>query len=96
MTTLVTSNLNYAKWKGWQDTKAVKQEKEEWKALMSSKEWQSTERISSSGDQRISAILEKVTSLYQEGSPNLEIEDESRIQKGRLLIGYYHSSPSNH
>lgn len=49
---------------------------------MSSKEWQSTERHFCLCDQRISAILEKVTSLYKEGSLHLEIEDESQIKKG--------------
>lgn len=64
------------------DAVAVTEEKQQWQSLISSKEWRATEMHFTLCEAKISAIVERVTSLYKEGSLPLNIKEEKDIQRG--------------
>lgn len=61
---------------------AVTEEKEQWQALISSREWRSTEAHFALCEAKIAAIVERVTSLYKEGDLPLNIKEEEDIRRG--------------
>ncbi|GJT15576.1 cytochrome c biogenesis FN [Tanacetum coccineum] len=54
----------------------------EWDELCSSREWRSVENHFARCDRRIGAIFEKARAMYRDGCLELDIEDESDIQRG--------------
>ena len=57
-------------------------ERKQWQDLLSSKEWQLTERHFNLCESRISAIVTKTLSLYKEGHLNINIQEEADIARG--------------
>ncbi|CDP17408.1 unnamed protein product [Coffea canephora] len=73
------------------------EEQKQWKALISSREYMEVERHFALCERKISAIVEKVTSFFKEGSLPLNIDEEGDIRRGvEIYFSDLHLFHSNH